>query len=148
MPRSSPLKSARASSKQPARTKTIRQKEFIPADPSDIYNAFLDAHKQTEITGAAATCERRVGGKFSAWDGYISGTNLRLENGRRIIQRWKTSEWPKGYKSSTLELAFRPKGRGTVVELVQTNVPAAQVDNYKRGWVDYYWTPLKRYFGK
>ena len=148
MPRSSQQKSTRAPAKPSAKTKTIRQKAFIPADPSDIYNAFLDARKHTEITGAAATCERRVGGKFSAWDGYISGTNLRLENGRRIIQRWKTSEWPKGYKPSTLELAFKPKDGGTVIQLVQTNVPAAQVDSYKRGWFDYYWNPLKRYFGK
>jgi len=148
MPKSGQQKSSRASSKKTVRTKTIRQNAFIPADPGDLYNAFLDPTKHSEITGAAATCERRVGGKFSAWDGYISGVNLRLENGRRIIQRWKTSEWPKGYKPSTLELAFKPKGKGTVVHLVQTNVPAAQVDSYKRGWVDYYWTPLKRYFGK
>ena len=130
------------------KTKTIKQKEFIPAKPVEIYDAFLNEEKHTEFTGAKATCDRRVGGRFTAWDGYISGTNVKLENGRRIIQEWRTTEWPKGYKPSILEFTFKPKGEGTEVRMVQTNVPATQAENYRKGWEDYYWTPLKKYFRK
>ncbi len=130
------------------RTKTIKQKILIPARPVEIYDAFLDEHKHSTFTGAKATCDRRVGGKFTAWDGYILGKNVKLENGRKIIQEWKTTEWPRGYKASILEFTFTPKKRGTEISLKQVNVPAIQAENYKRGWVDYYWTPLKKYFEK
>ena len=130
------------------KTKTIRLKEFIPAPPDDIYDAFLNEQKHSAFTGARATCDRRVGGRFTAWDGYISGTNVKLENGRRIVQEWKTSEWPKGCKPSLIEFQFKPKGEGTEVVLTQTNVPAMQAAGYEKGWSEHYWRPLKKYFGK
>ena len=127
-------------------TKTIKQKVLISAKPVEIYDALLNEQKHSAFTGAKATCDRRVGGKFTAWDGYISGKNIKLENGRHIVQEWKTTEWPRGYKPSTLEFTFIPKKNGTEIKLVQTNVPSTQAENYKKGWVDYYWRPLKKYF--
>ena len=130
------------------RTTTIRQKEFISAAPVEIYDAFLNEQKHTAFTGARATCDRRVGGKFTAWDGYISGKNIKLENGRRIVQEWKTTEWPTGCRPSLLEFTFKPKGAGTVVTMIQKDVPSVQAGNYRKGWMDCYWMPLKKYFGK
>jgi activator of HSP90 ATPase len=131
----------------PLKTTTIRQKEFIPARPVEIYDALLNEQKHSAFTGARATCDRRVGGKFTAWDGYISGKNLKLENGRRIVQEWKTTEWPSGCRPSVLEFTFRPKGEGTVVTMIQKDVPTVQAGNYRQGWTEYYWVPLKKYFG-
>ncbi len=128
------------------KTKTIKQKEFIPVDPVEIYDAFLNESKHSAFTGAKATCERRVGGKFTAWDGYILGKNIRLENGRRIVQEWKTTEWPEGYPPSLIEFTFKPKSGGTEVNLIQKNVPADQAKGYEKGWNDFYWVPLKKYF--
>ena len=127
-------------------TTSIKQKQFIPAEPIEVYDAFLSEEKHSAFTGARATCERFVGGKFTAWDGYIAGKNVKLESGRRIVQEWKTSEWPKGYKPSVLEFTFKKKGDGTEVHLLQKNVPVSQAENYDKGWIDYYWTPLKKYF--
>ena len=129
------------------KTKVIKQKEFIPAKPVEIYDAFLNEHTHSEVTGAKATCDRRVGGKFTAWDGYIQGKNIKLESGQHIVQEWKTSEWPKGFSPSLLDLKLTPKGNGTIVELTQKNVPASQANSYKQGWIDFYWNPLKKYFG-
>ena len=89
------------------KTRTIKQKEFIPVTPVEIYDALLNEQKHSAFTGAKATCDRRVGGKFTAWDGYILGKNLRLENGRRIVQEWKTTEWPEGYPPSLIEFTFK-----------------------------------------
>jgi hypothetical protein len=30
--------------------------------------------------------------------------------------------------------------------MVQEEVPASQAPNYRQGWKDYYWNPLKQYF--
>lgn len=128
------------------KTTTIKQKEFIPAKPTEIYDALLNEEKHSTFTGAKATCDRRVGGRFTAWDGYISGVNVKLENGRRIVQEWKTTEWPKGALPSLLEFTFTEKGEGTEVRMIQKRVPALQAQSYSQGWIDYYWSPLKKYF--
>ena len=142
------LRSSDHAVKAPPKTTTITQKEFIPARPDEIYDALLNEEKHSAFTGAKATCDRRVGGKFTAWDGYISGINLKLENGRRIVQEWRTTEWPKGYKPSLIEFTLKPKGNGTEVHMRQSNIPASQAAGYAEGWVEHYWTPLKKYFEK
>ena len=79
------------------KTTTITQKVVIPASPEEVYDAFMDAKKHSAFTGAKATSDAKVGGEFSAWDGYITGKNLELEKGKRIVQEWITTEWPEGY---------------------------------------------------
>jgi len=132
----------------PAETVTIRQSEFIPATPSAVYAAFLDPKTHAEFTGADATFERREGGRFSAGAGYITGKFLRLQHGRRIVQEWKTAEWPANAPPSVLELRFLPRENGTEIQMVQTRVPANQAPRFRRGWTEHYWTPLKKYFNR
>ncbi len=129
-------------------TVTIRHSEFIPAAPSAVYHAFVDARTHSAFTGAGASFERREGGRFTAADGYITGKFLRLQNSRRIVQEWKTAEWPADAPPSLLELRFVPRENGTEVQLVQTQVPASQAVRYKQGWSERCWTPLKQYFHK
>jgi len=71
---------------------TIKQRIIIPADPEEVYEAFMDARRHSDFTGSKATCNPKVGGRFTAWDGYISGKNLELEKGKRIVQEWTTTE--------------------------------------------------------
>jgi activator of HSP90 ATPase len=139
-------KKAQAAPRPAAATVTIRSAEFIPAAPSAVYQAFVDAKTYVAVTGTNASFERREGGKFSAADGYITGKFLRLQNSRRIVQEWKTSEWPEDAPPSLLELRFVPRENGTEVRMVQSQVPADQAPRYKKGWTEHYWTPLKKYF--
>jgi activator of HSP90 ATPase len=127
---------------------TIKQKVMIPATPEEVYEAYMDAGKHSAFTGSKATSDPKVGGKFTAWDGYISGKNLELEKGKRIVQEWKTTEWPEEYSPSRLELSLKKAKDGTEVSMVHSNVPAEQADDIKQGWIDFYWNPLKKYFGK
>jgi len=128
------------------KTKTIKQKAFIPASPVEVYDAFVDPKKHSEFTGAKATCVPKVGGKISAWDGYISGKNLKLVRGERIQQEWITTSWIDGYPASLLDLSFSIKGSGTELTMIHSNVPAALAPGFTAGWKDHYWTLLKKYF--
>jgi activator of HSP90 ATPase len=108
--------------------------------------AFVNPRVQAAFTGAAATGSARVGARFTAWDGYISGVNRVVERERRLVQDWKTTEWPDGAEPSRVEFVFRPMKGGTEIRMVHANVPAEQADSYRQGWIDYYWEPLKAYF--
>jgi uncharacterized protein YndB with AHSA1/START domain len=130
-----------------AATTTIKQTEILPGvKPQEVYDALVDPRRHTEFTGAKATGQPKAGAKFTAWDGYIKGTHLQLEPGRRIVQEWITTEWPADAPPSRLEWTFVAKGDGTEVTLVHSDVPAAQAESYREGWIDYYWDPLKAYF--
>lgn len=126
----------------------IRQKVLIEAGSEEVYEAYVNPKKHAEFTGSPATGTPRVGGKFTAWDGYISGKFLVLEKGKRVVHEWKTTEWPAGYLPSLVELTFREKGKKTELTMVHSRAPAEQAKEYAQGWKDYYWEPLKEYFRK
>jgi activator of HSP90 ATPase len=129
------------------KTTTIRQVIFITATPDEIYDAFLDEKKHTEFTGAKTIIDPRIGGEFTAWDGYILGKNLDLIKGRRIVQEWKTTEWP-DYPPSVVEFSLKQKGNRTEVTMIHSEVPVEQAESYEQGWIDFYWEPMKKYFRK
>lgn len=128
------------------KTRSIRQSRIIPAAPEAVYEALVNAKKHAAFTGASATGVARVGAKFTAWEGYISGKHLVLDKGKQIVQEWSTSEWPEGAAPSRLEFNFEAHAKGTKVTMIQTLVPAEQADRYKQGWIDYYWDPLTKFF--
>ena len=65
--------------------------------------------EHARFTGGEASIEANVGGAHSAWDGYIWGRIIELEPGRRIVQTWRTSEFPEGSEDSQLEILFEPE---------------------------------------
>lgn len=129
----------------PVKLAAIEQTVFFEAPPSEVYDALLDPRKHSEFTGSPAKTSARVGAKFEAWDGYITGKNLELIKDKKIVQEWETTEWPKGYPRSRLEITLTPRNGGTELKLVQTGVPAGQVEEYTGGWHSAYWEPLTEY---
>lgn len=125
---------------------SIKQEVEIPAPPAAVYAALVDADKHAEFTGSPATSDPRVGGKMSAWGDYISGEYLQLDPPKRILQTWRTSEWPEGCKDSLLEITLVKSGAGTRLHMLHSKVPADQAPDYEQGWTDYYWEPLRAYF--
>ena len=130
------------------KTTTIKQKTLIPATPDEVYDAFMEAKKHSAFTGSKATSDPKVGGEFTAWDGYISGSNLELVKGKKIVQEWSTTDWPDKFPSSRLELTFKGAKGGTEISMIHSNVPAEQADDLAEGWNEFYWKPLKEYFTK
>jgi len=131
-----------------AKVRTIKQKVVIPASPKEVYEAYVDPKKHSEFTGSKATGKPVVGGKFTAWDGYIFGKYLELDDGKRVVQEWTSTDFPEGSGPSRLELCFNKVPKGTELIMVQSNVPEEQADEAAEGWKEWYWNPLKEYFSK
>ena len=100
------------------------------------------------MTGNPANVDGNVGGNFTAWDGYIFGSTLELEPGQRIVQAWRTSEFPDDAPDSRLEILFEEVPGGTKVTLIHTDMPEDQAGSYRQGWEDFYFKPMKEYFSK
>jgi uncharacterized protein YndB with AHSA1/START domain len=120
---------------------------LLPASPEDVYFAWLDGESHADMTGTAgATCDPRVGGAFTAWDGYIEGKNLELIDGRRIVQSWRTSDFAEGDPDSRLEIDLHPHHDGTRIVLKHTGLPNGEGPRYEDGWNDFYFEPMREYF--
>lgn len=118
----------------------------LPAPPERVYQAWLSGKEHAAMTGGAAKGSARVGGAFTAWDGYIQGKVLKLERNKRIVQSWRTSEFPADSPDSRIDVLLEPSARGTKLTLVQTDIPDGQGRQYRDGWKEHYFEPMKRYF--
>jgi uncharacterized protein YndB with AHSA1/START domain len=125
-------------------TDSIRVSAVIPAPPRRIYEAWLDPRQHSAMTGSRATAD--TAGRFTAWDGYISGTTIVKEPPRRIVQGWRTSEFPAGSPDSRLEVLLEKVNGGTRVTLVHTEIPTGQGSSYEGGWHQFYLAPMRAYF--
>jgi len=125
---------------------TLELKESFSVKPSVIYKAWLDSDTHTNMTGGEAHCGNQVGDTFTAWDGYITGKNLELTPNKEIVQAWRTSEFDESDEDSKLTVRLVEIENGTEMTLIHTNIPEGQTQ-YKQGWVDHYFEPMKKYFG-
>jgi len=119
--------------------------DLIPATPKEVYTAWLDSEKHTNMTGGKAEVTDVIGASFQAWDGYIEGINLELEPGKRILQHWRTSEFEDEDEDSLLEVLFKVESGHTRIIIRHSNLPEHGMQ-YKQGWVDAYFTPMQVYF--
>ena len=125
--------------------KTINQEVHFDVSPQEVYEAYVDAKKHAEFTGSKVVFENKVGGKFSVWNGDLEGENLELVDGKKIVQKWRASDWPAGHYSH-LTIDLRPDGDGTKLSLTQLDVPDDKYDDISSGWYEYYWEPMEKFF--
>ena len=129
-------------------TESIQVSAVLPASPQRIYKAWLNGKEHTAFTGGGATVDPKVGGRHTAWDGYIEGTTLELEPFRRIVQSWRSTEFPADAVDSRLEVLLEKVEGGTRITLNHSNIPDGQGEQYKDGWVESYFDPMQAYFAR
>ena len=121
---------------------------ILPATPEKVFEAWLSSGGHSAMTGSPAKVEPRVGGTFTAWDGYITGKTLEMKHNSRIVQAWRTSEFSDENPDSRLEILLEPTKRGTKLTLIHSNIQDGRADSYESGWDENYFQPMKEYFGK
>ena len=127
-------------------TDSIKLSATIPADAKTLYSAWLDSEKHSAFTNSKVEIERKVGSDFTAGDGYISGKNQLLHMNKRIVQEWRSTDFPEGSEDSLVEITFEKVEKGTKVIINHTNLPEGTGKDYRKGWKDHYFKPMKEYF--
>jgi activator of HSP90 ATPase len=129
------------------KTKTIKQTIEFKLPPSEIYDILMDSEKHSMITGSDAEISNEIGGEIWAYDGYITGENIELVKDKKIVQKWRASDWPKGHFSKASFKLDKTK-KGTKLTFTQTSVPEKDCDDIAQGWYEFYWDPIKEMFEK
>ena len=118
----------------------------IPASPQEIYEAWLDSAIHSQMTGGDASMSDETDAEVSAWDGYITGRNLELVPGERIVQTWRTTQFTDEHEDSQITVTLKAVEDGTLLTLEHTNVPDEQKSYEQSGWQTHYFDPMKEYF--
>lgn len=121
----------------------------LPVSAETLYNAWLSGKEQSAFTGAKATASKKINGKHSAWDNYITGKNIELIPNKKIVQTWRSVEFADDAPDSILELTFEEKVKGkTTLTLYHHNLQKGDAKKYTDGWKESYFEPMKEYFKK
>ena len=121
--------------------------QVFPVSADKIYRDFLDSETHSMMTGDTAVISDKKGAKFTAWGGYISGKNLELVPGKKIRQRWRTTDFSKKDKDSEIEITLEEIGSSkTKFTLKHTKIPDGDGNKYKEGWQDYYLAPMLEHY--
>ncbi len=128
--------------------KTIKQKVKFAAPPKVVYQLLADSKLHSTVTRHTAKISRKVGGTFSAYSGYIKGINVDLVPGKRIVQAWRSREFPAGIFSMATFNLTPTKNGGTELVLIHRGVPKPLIAALEKGWRKSYWDLMKRYLAK
>lgn len=120
--------------------------QIFNATPEAIFNAWLDSEQHSAMTGGEAHLSVISGSEYTAWDGYISGKTISTLSNQEIVQTWRTTEFSNSDEDSKLIIRFKEVDGGCELTLIQSNIPEGQTQ-YVKGWQDFYFTPMKEYFG-
>ena len=128
-------------------TPVIQQTVRFRTTPHTLFERYLDSKKHSKSTGMTARINRKVGGRFRAFDGMLEGKTLLIVPGRQIVQFWRATHWKKE-DWSILILTFSRVAGGAQIDLVHVGVPAYDQKGVREGWPKFYWKPWKRFLGK
>ncbi|KAI4300672.1 hypothetical protein L6164_034021 [Bauhinia variegata] len=134
--------------------KTIAMTERFNCRARDLFEILMDENRWKGFTQSNARISKEVGGEFSIFDGSVTGTNVELQEGKLIVQKWRFGSWPEGMQSLVRLVFEEPEPGVTVVKLTHTDVPeedkygnATVAENTERGWRELIFQRIRAVFG-
>jgi uncharacterized protein YndB with AHSA1/START domain len=128
--------------------KTIKQRVKFKASPATVYELLADSSKHSAVTGRPASISTVVGGTFSTCENDVSGINIDLVPGRRIVQAWRHRKFPDGiFSMAAVTLTPTPDG-GAELVLTHRGVPKELIAEVEDAWRDQCWSRMKAYLAE
>jgi len=110
----------------------LRVTSTIPVAPTTLYFAWIDSTHHTSMTGQTAKIDPVVGAKYSCCNGYVTGKLVILDLGRRIVESWRTTDFPRDAADSRVEVHFETLGLSTRILILHTEIPEGSPRNTRR----------------
>jgi activator of HSP90 ATPase len=123
--------------------KDFKKYYIIPAKPEEIYLALTKPATIQLWTGEPAEMSTEPGSEFSLWDGSIVGRNIAFEESKLIKQEWYFGDQE---PPSIVTIKLHPHKQGCSVELLHTNIPDEEYDNFVSGWDESYFGMLEEFY--
>ena len=131
-------------------TTTVTATDEFRTTGEEMYITFTDPQRLAAFTRAPPRVFEgaKPGGKFSIFDGNVTGEYVELKPHTKIVQKWRLAQWPEGH-TSTQEIVFDQNDvdRVTNMRVTWTGVPVGQEEVVQRNWEGYYVRSIKQTFG-
>ena len=121
-------------------SKSLKQNYTIKAPVAKVWQAFVEPEVINKWGAGPAKMDDKVGTKFSLWNNDIYGTNTEVVAEKKLVQDWYGGDWD---KPSIVTFTFTAKGDETEIDLVHTDLPDGEEDNFADGWKSYYVGAIK-----
>jgi uncharacterized protein YndB with AHSA1/START domain len=120
----------------------IHQEVTINASPAAVYGVLTSSEEFARMTGGRkADISKEVGGAVSMFGGDIRAVNVELIPGQRVVQAWRSKNWPDGVHS-IVRFELTPEGKGTKLSFDQAGFPDGAEKMLEGGWHQMYWQPM------
>jgi uncharacterized protein YndB with AHSA1/START domain len=123
--------------------KNYKKYYTIPATPEEVYLALTNPLSIKLWSGAEAEMSLTPGSEFSIFDGDISGINIEFVENKKIVQRWYFDGQD---EESIVTIKLHEVKNATSVELLHTNIPDENYDEFVDGWNTSYFGELLEFF--
>jgi activator of HSP90 ATPase len=133
--------------------KAIHQEAVFKASPARVYQVLTNAalfNKVVVLSGALQAMKLRAshvklsskeGDAFALFGGYITGRQVELTPGVRVVQAWRAGSWaPHIFSIVRFELATHPEGCKLIFD--HTGFPNEEAESLANGWREHYWVPM------
>ena len=134
----------------------IHQEPVFLAPPGRVYEALMDAKqfqkvellsgamKESDLVAKPAEISHETGGAIRLFGGYITGLQIELVPGKRIVQVWRSASWPSS-AFSIAKFELTPNESGTRIIFDHTGFPSGAGEHLVSGWKEHYWAPLQKF---
>jgi activator of HSP90 ATPase len=124
---------------------SARVYEALTSTPQfDALTRLSDALTLLTAPGAKPTAiSSEVGGSFTLFGGYITGRNLQMVRGERLVQAWRAGGWEAG-AFSIVRFELQAQAHGCKLIFDHRGFPDSQGASLAYGWRVHYWEPLAR----
>jgi activator of HSP90 ATPase len=123
--------------------KDYKKYYLIPATQEEVYLALTNPLSIKLWTGAEVEMSTIPGTEFSLFDGDIVGKNLEFAENQKIVQEWYFYGQE---EKSIVTIKLHEHKKGTSVELLHTNIPSENYEEFVDGWDSSYFGELLEFF--
>lgn len=130
-------KDAKGGQKPPDVSHTV----YFPTNAHEVYLMFTDEAQLSKAIQIPCKIHACNGGKFSYGD-IVSGTTLIFLQDLKILQSWRSNDWPQNV-FSTVKITLEKIEGGTELTMTQSDVPDAFLQKTDAWWSGFFWKHLE-----
>ena len=118
---------------------------FVHAAPDEVMMLLTDSVFINEWSGGESLIEKKVGGQFAMFDGWVEGKILKRTD-EELAYTWKPNNWDEDTPASEVHYKLVPAEHGTEVFVTHTNLPnKEEMEGHRKGWEEYFFEPIGEY---
>jgi activator of HSP90 ATPase len=135
----------------------IHQEATFHSRCAAVYRALTDAQQFAAVTrlsdaaslltaanAQATVISLQVGGAVALFGGYVTGRQLQMVPGVRLVQAWRAGSWGPS-EFSIVRFELQAQGSDCHLTFDQRGFPESQAASLAYGWRVHYWEPLAKF---